>query len=90
MQEGRAREARALADAGLAAPGALAREAAALLRAQETLAQARRELDRLADEARRASEIRAPVDGQVLTLRVHVIHGSEGTAVVRLLYRKEP
>jgi len=28
------------------------------------------------------------VDGQVLTIRVHVIHGSEGTAVLRLLYRK--
>ncbi len=29
-----------------------------------------------------------PVDGQVLTIRVSIIHGSEGTAVLRLLYRK--
>ena len=35
------------------------------------------------------SEVRSPVDGEVLTIRVHVIHSSEGTAVLRLLYRKE-
>ena len=87
-QEARGRQAQALVDAGLAAPGAARREETARLRAQEAVAQARREIDRLADEARRASEMRASVDGQVLTLRVHVIHGSEGTAVLRLLYPK--
>ncbi|MGH7318631.1 MAG: hypothetical protein ACRELA_03250 [Candidatus Rokuibacteriota bacterium] len=73
--------------AGVAAPNALVREEAALFGAQEALAQARRELDRLAEEARRVAEVRAPVDSQLLTLRAHVIHGSEGTAV--LLYRKD-
>ena len=28
------------------------------------------------------------MNGQVLSLRVHVIHGSESTAALRLLYRK--
>jgi inner membrane protein len=88
LQEGKLRQAQALVAAGLAVAGAVTREETARLRAQETVAQARRELDRLADEARRAAEIRAPVDGQVLTLRVHVIHGSEGTAVLRVLYRR--
>ena len=59
-----------------------------LLRAEEALAQARRALVSLDDEARRLAEIRAPVEGQVLTVRVHVVHGSEGTAQIRLLYRR--
>jgi hypothetical protein len=74
-------QARALIAAQLAAPGALARAEADLLAAQEAVAQARRDLQRLADEVRLA-------DGQVLTARVHVIHGSEGTSALRLLYRK--
>jgi hypothetical protein len=45
-------------------------------------------LERLTDDARRLTEVRAPVDGQILSVRVHVIHGSEGTAALRLLYRK--
>jgi inner membrane protein len=90
LQEAKAREVQALVAAQLAAPWAAAREDAALLRAQAAVAQTRRELDRLADEARRAVEVRAPVDGQVLTVRVHVIHGSEGTAALRLLYRRRP
>jgi inner membrane protein len=81
-------QARALLAAQLVPPGTLAREAAALLRAEEAVAETRRALARLADEARRLSEVRSPVDGQVLSLRVHVIHGSEGTAELRLLYRK--
>jgi len=88
LQETKLRQAQALVAAGLAAAGAVTREEATRLRAREAVAQARRELERLADEAHRASEIRAPVEGQVLTLRVHVIHGSEGTAVLRVLYRK--
>ena len=28
------------------------------------------------------------VDGQVHTIRIHLIHGSESTAVLRFLYRK--
>jgi inner membrane protein len=90
LQEGKAREAQALVTAQLAAPGAVAREAAALLRAQTALAESRRALDTLAEAARRAAEVRAPVDGQVLTIRVHVIHGGEATAQVRLLYRHVP
>jgi biotin carboxyl carrier protein len=82
------RLARALVKAQLAVPDAAAREEAALLHAQEAVTQARREVDRLAEEAGRAREVRAPVDGQVLTLRVHVIHGSEGTAMLRLLYAR--
>jgi multidrug efflux pump subunit AcrA (membrane-fusion protein) len=54
----------------------------------QAVEQSRRDLARLAEEADRLSEVRSPVDGQVLTIRVHVIHGSEGTAVLRLLYRK--
>ncbi len=88
VREAAVEQARALIAAQLAAPGALARTEADLLAAQETVAQARRELDRLTDEARRAGEVRGPVDGQVLTLRVHVMLGSEGTAVLRLLYRR--
>jgi inner membrane protein len=88
LQAAKLRQAEALVAGGLAAPGAVDRERAALLRAEETLAQARRALVSLADEARRLAEIRAPVDGQVLTLRVHVVHGNEGTAQVRLLYRR--
>jgi inner membrane protein len=82
------RQVQALIDAGLAPPGALARVEAELLAARDATAGARRELDRLAEGARRVAEVHAPVDGQVLTLRVHVIHGSEGTAVLRLLYRR--
>ena len=81
-------QAHALVAAQLAPSGSLARAEADLLTAREAAVQARRELDRLAEEARHVTEVRAPVDGQVLTLRVHVIHGSEGTAVLRLLYRK--
>jgi inner membrane protein len=84
------RQARALVAVQLAAPGAEAQAEAAHQRAEADVAQARRALDRLADEARRQTEIRAPVDGQVLTVRVHVIHGSEGTAALRLLYRRRP
>jgi inner membrane protein len=90
LQEAKAREVQALVDAQLAAPGAAAREAAALLRAQAALAESRRALDALAEAARRAAEVRAPVDGQVLTVRVHVIHGGDATAHVRLLYRRVP
>jgi len=88
LQEARGRQARALVASGLAARGAVEREEAALRRAREAVEQSRRELARLAEEAARLSEVRSPVDSQVLTLRVHVIHGSEGTAVLRLLYRK--
>lgn len=70
------------------APGAVPREEANLVQAEEAVAHARRELARVTEEARRLTEIRAPVDGQVLTIRVHVIQGSESTAVLRLLYRK--
>jgi inner membrane protein len=88
LEARKVRLARALVQAQLAVSDAAAREEAALLHAQEAVAQARREVDRLAEEARRAREVRAPVDGQVLTLRVHVIHGSEGTAMLRLLYAR--
>ncbi len=73
---------------GLAARGAVEREEANLLRAQEAVDQSRRELARLAEEAQHLAEVRSPVDGQVLTIRVFIIHGSESTAVLRLLYRK--
>jgi len=63
--------------AHLVAPTIVEREEANLLRAWEAVEHFRRELTRLTEEA------------QVLTLRVHVIHGSESTAVLRLLYRKE-
>ncbi len=88
LQETKLRQARALIAAGLGAPAAVAREEAHLLRAHEAVAHSRRELARLAAEAHGLAEVRSPVDGQVLTIRVHVIHGSEGTAVLRLLYRK--
>ncbi len=88
LQETKVRQARALVEAGLAAPGAVAREEANLLRAQEAVDQSRRELARLAEEAQHLAEVRSPVDGQVLTIRLHVIHGSESTALLRLLYRK--
>ena len=88
LREAAADEARALAGLGLAAPGGLARAETDLLAARDVVAQARRTLERLGDEARRVTEVRAPVDGQVLSVRVHVIHGSEGTAALRLLYRK--
>jgi membrane-bound metal-dependent hydrolase YbcI (DUF457 family) len=81
-------QARKLVDIGLAAPGGLAKWETDLLAAREAVAQARRVRERLGDEARRLTEVRAPVDGQVLSVRVHVIHGSEGTAALRLLYRK--
>jgi multidrug efflux pump subunit AcrA (membrane-fusion protein) len=88
LREAATAEARALVAAGLAAVGTLARAEADHQAARDAVAQARRALDQLADEARRASEIRSPVDGQVLSLRLHVIHASEGTAAVRLLYRR--
>jgi inner membrane protein len=88
LREAAVAQTRTLVDVGLAAPGALTKAEADLLVARESVAQARRALARLADEARRLREVRAPVDGQVLTVRVHVIHGSEGTAALRLLYRK--
>ncbi|MFZ1059781.1 MAG: metal-dependent hydrolase [Candidatus Rokuibacteriota bacterium] len=88
LQAAKVRQARALVGAGLAAPGAVEREEAGVLRARVAVEQERRELARLAEEAARLSEVRSPVDGQVLTIRVHVIHGSESTAVLRLLYRK--
>ncbi len=88
LQETKLRQARALAAAGLAAPGAVDREEAHLRRAEEAVERARQDLARLAEEARHLAEVRSPVDGQVLTVRVHVIHGSESTALVRLLYRK--
>jgi inner membrane protein len=81
-------QARALLATGLAASAALPRAEAEHLAARGAVAQARRALDQLVEEARRTSEVRSPVDGQVLTLRVHVIHGGEGTAVLRLLYRR--
>jgi inner membrane protein len=90
LQTAKLRQAEALVAEGLAAPGAVDRERAPLLRAEETLVQARRALVSVDDDARRLAEIRAPVDGQVLTVRVHVVHGSEGTAALRLLYRKVP
>jgi inner membrane protein len=90
LREAAVDQARALIAAELAGPGSLARAETELLATREAVAQARRELQRLADEARHAAEVRAPVDGQVLALRVHVIHGSQGTAVLRLLYRKMP
>lgn len=88
LQEAKVRQARALVAAQLAAPAAVARVEAVLLRAREAVTQGRGELARLSEDARRLTEVRAPVDGQVLTIRVHVIHGSESTALVRLLYRK--
>ncbi len=88
LQEARVRQARALVASGLAARGAVEREEANLLRAQEAVDQSRRELARLAEEAQHLAEVRSPVDGQVLAIRVSIIHGSESTAVLRLLYRK--
>jgi membrane-bound metal-dependent hydrolase YbcI (DUF457 family) len=88
LREAAAGQARALADVGLAGPGSLAKTEADLLAAREAVARARRTFERLGEEARRLTEVRAPVDGQVLSLRVHVIHGSESTAALRLLYRK--
>jgi inner membrane protein len=88
LREAAVTQARTLVALDLLAPGGLARAEAEVLTAREAVAQARRELERLGDEARRLAEVRAPVDGQVLSVRVHVIHGSEGTAALRLLYRK--
>jgi inner membrane protein len=88
LQTVKIRQAEVLVAEGLAAPGAVDHERTALLRAEGTLAQARRALFSLDDEARRLAEVRAPVEGQVLTVRVHVVHGSEGTAQIRLLYRR--
>jgi inner membrane protein len=84
------RQVQALIAAGFASSGAVGRAEADLLTAQEAVAQARRELERLTEETERATTVRAPVDGQVLTLRVHVVHGSEGTARLRLLYQRPP
>jgi inner membrane protein len=88
LRESALGQARALVDAGLGAMGALTRAEADLQGARDAVADARRHLDQLTDEVRRAKELRSPVDGQVLTLRVHVVHGSEGTAALRLLYRR--
>jgi membrane-bound metal-dependent hydrolase YbcI (DUF457 family) len=88
LRESATVQARALVAGGLGAPGSLAKTEADLLAARDAVAQAHRALERLSDDARRLTEVRAPVDGQVLSVRVHVIHGSEGTAAVRLLYRK--
>jgi hypothetical protein len=88
LQTAKVRQVEVLVAEGLVAPSAIDRERKALLRSEEVLAQARRALVRLDDEARRLAEIRAPVEGQVLTVRVHVVHGSEGTAQIRLLYRR--
>jgi multidrug efflux pump subunit AcrA (membrane-fusion protein) len=88
LQAAKVRQADVLVAEGLVAPGAVDRERAALLRAEEGLAQARRALVSLDDDARQLAEIRAPVNGQVLTVRVHVVHGNEGTAEIRLLYRR--
>jgi inner membrane protein len=88
LQTAKLRQSEALVAEGLSAPGAADRELMALRRAEEALAQARRGLVSLDDEAQRLAEIRAPVDGQVLSVRVHVVHGSEGTAQIRLLYRR--
>lgn len=87
-REAKVHQAQGLVAPRLAVPGSVAREETPRLRAQEAVAETRRELDRLVAEVRRLAEVRFPVDGQVLTLRVHVIHGSEGTVVLRLLYRK--
>jgi inner membrane protein len=84
------RQVEALVAAGLAAPSAVGRAEAELVAARDATAGTRRALDRLAEEARRATEVRAPVAGQVLSVRVHVIHGSESTARLRLLYRRHP
>jgi inner membrane protein len=83
-------QARILVEAGLATAVALARAEADYGVGRAAVDQARRTLSQLADEARRTREIRSPVSGQVLTMRVHVIHGSEGTAAIRLLYKNAP
>jgi inner membrane protein len=88
LREAAAGQARALSGVGLAGPGGLAKAETERLTAREAVARARRTIERLDEEARRLTEVRAPVDGQVLSLRVHVIHGSESTAALRLLYRK--
>jgi multidrug efflux pump subunit AcrA (membrane-fusion protein) len=88
LQATKVRQVEALVAAGLAPPGALAREQAALDHTDDALAQARRSVAHEVDEARRAAEVRAPVEGQVLLLRLPAIHGSEGTAQLRLLYRR--
>ena len=88
LRDAAAGQARALSGAGLAGPGGLAKTETEGLAAREAVARARRTIERLDEEARRLTEVRAPVDGQVLSLRVHVIHGSESTAALRLLYRK--
>jgi inner membrane protein len=88
LQEAKVRQTRALVAARLAAPGALEREEAGLLRARDAVAQARRELARVAEEARRLTEIRAPLDGHVLTIRLSAVRGNEATATIRFLYRK--
>jgi hypothetical protein len=88
LREAGLAEAQALVAAGLAPPGAHAKAAAEHDFGRAAVADGHRQLDQVADEARRAREVRSPVDGQVLTLRVHVVHGSEGTAALRLLYRR--
>jgi membrane-bound metal-dependent hydrolase YbcI (DUF457 family) len=88
LQEAKLRVVRALWSGQLAASRTVELEEAALVRAHDAIEHARRELTRMDEIARQLSEIRAPVDGQVLTIRIHAIHGSEGTALVRMLYRK--
>ena len=88
LQEGKVRMARALVSSQLAAAGVVPREGANLAQAAAKVAHGRRELARATEEARRLTEIYAPLDGQLLTIRVHVIHGSDSTAVLRLLYRR--
>ena len=79
---------RAAGRAPFAAAGALEREEASLLRDEDGRTRVRRELARVGEEARRLTEIRAPVDGHALTIRLSAVHGREGTATMRLLCRK--
>lgn len=88
LQEAKRRHLQALVAEGLASPAAADQEEVALLRARGAVEQARRELARVEEDARRLSEVRAPVDGRILTVRIQAIHGGETTALVRLLYRK--
>lgn len=88
LQEGKLRQVQALLTVQLAAPAAVDQEEVALLRARVAVEQARRELAHVDEDARRLAEVRVPVDGRILTVRVQAIHGGESTALVRLLYRK--
>ena len=88
LREAAVNQTRTLVEGGLAARGSFDKADADLRSARQAVAQARRAIEQLSDEARRLREVRAPVDGRVLSVRVHVIHGSESTAALRLLYRK--